>query len=462
MSSTSYGYGCIIDAGSSGSRIYLYRWQKGKEDDELFTKVYQKALHSDERSIGISSEGGVDMLDELLSSAKDALPSNVDLHDVPIYLGATAGMRLLDEVEADAIMSNIRSILHTSRFMFRDDWARIISRDEESVFGWLVANYLRGNGNLGLSTYGALDLGGGSTQISLSVPTTLAAKRNDVYPLHIGNLNYPLYTQSYLNYGADQARKRYEEKFVPTSKVNPCYATGYTSDTGVSGSSNWVECLENVAKLFEQRSNFNLRGTGQDDIVISPPIGDTQQQRYIAMSVFVFVWDFLGLKTGAETDDLETLKERAEQICNNFDYTHQKLQYDQQMKDKPPGRKTNKPYAQCFNAAFPYHLLSTGYKMPVKDTPIEVYYDINGSKVDWSLGMMLVEANKLNQDHNKSLGLKYTSSMGKAAHSYLFITLVVLLSLTLGSLMKSRRVASSRFRKGTSFQRTYSLQVSNI
>ena len=129
MSSTSYGYGCIIDAGSSGSRIYLYRWQKGKEDD--VTKVDQQALYSDERSIGISSEGGVDMLNELLSSVKGALPSNVDLHHVPIYLGATAGMRLLDEVEAGAIMSNIRSILHTSGFMFaRDDWARIISGDD--------------------------------------------------------------------------------------------------------------------------------------------------------------------------------------------------------------------------------------------------------------------------------------------------------------------------------------------
>jgi hypothetical protein len=37
-----------------------------------------------------------------------------------------------------------------------------------------------------------------------------------------------------------------------------------------------------------------------------------------------------------------------------------------------------------------YHLLSKGYSMPVSNTPIEIH-DIKS----WTLGMMLVEANKL-------------------------------------------------------------------
>ena len=412
---TSYGYGCIIDAGSSGSRIYLYRWpqqnnnsqQKDGDDaststSTTFTQVEKEALFSNEMRPGVSThDGGMETLSDLIQSAKSSLPPSIKIANVPIYLGATAGLRLVDD--SQTIMSNIRKTLHTSGFLFQNEWARILSGDEESVYGWLVANYLKSNGSFGdddsdnIELYGALDLGGGSTQISLSVPQTLAEKeKDDLYPLQIGNLHYPLYTQSYLYYGADQARLRFEDKLPgkSTNKVNPCYATGYTNDeTGISGSSNWEECFDGVATLFEHSKN--LRGNGGDadavSLAISPPIGNTEQQRYIAMSVFVFVWDFLGLQTGDDTDDLQTLKEKAGQVCT-LSHDEQTEQYDKKMESLPDGRKTNKPFAQCFNSAFAYHLLSNGYKMPVVDTPIEVYYDINGKSVEWSLGMMLVEA----------------------------------------------------------------------
>ena len=148
------------------------------------------------------------------------------------------------------------------------------------------------------------------------------------------------------------------------------------------------------------------------------------------MSVFVFVWDFLGLQTGDETDDLQTLKEKAGQVCT-LSHDEQTEQYDKKMESLPDGRKTNKPFAQCFNSAFAYHLLSNGYKMPVVDTPIEVYYDINGKSVEWSLGMMLVEAVSI-QCCVKYLQLEYSSEelhddliwlfLSTTHSSYLFCT----------------------------------------
>jgi len=163
------------------------------------------------------------------------------------------------------------------------------------------------------------------------------------------------------------------------------------------------------------------------------------------MSVFVFVWDFLGLQTGEETDDLNTLEAKAKDICN-LTYTQQIDQYDKQMEDKPDGRKTNKPFAQCFNAAYAYHLLSKGYQLPVSDTPIQVHYEINGGKVEWSLGMMLVEANKLHSVNDES--------MTYITHSYLFLSSILLALLILASLyVRSRRVLLNPFRKGSSFQR---------
>lgn len=453
--SVSFGYGCVIDAGSSGSRIYLYRWPKEEEGEaevqKLLTKVEQEALFSDERSVGISDERGVVLLeDELLPAAKSALPSGVELGDVPIYLGATAGVRLASD--ADDIMDRVRSLLHASGFLFRDDWARTISGDEESVFGWLVANYLVNDGSFpdDLTTYGALDLGGASTQISVAVGG------KDRYPLRIGNLHYPLYTESYLGYGADQARVRYDDKFLlpSSSKVSPCYPIGYTNeDVGVSGSSNWDECFNNVAKLFDTHPNLRGGEGGEDSFaIVAPPLGDIQQeQRYIAMSVFVFIYDFLGLEIGTKTEDLETMKDRAAHVCK-MNHTEQSERYDQHMEDKAPRRKTNKPFAQCFNAAYSYHLLSKGYKMPVSDTPIEIYYDINGGKVQWALGMMLVEANKLSSTKESGDLDNMDSKMGNTTHPYIFMGLV-LLTLILSTTIKSGRLSASLKGKKRSSQK---------
>lgn len=397
-----FGYGAIIDAGSSGSRIFLYRWPKNEDDTTTYTKVEQEALFSDERNTGgVTAERGIDMLAELLSGVKAALPSEVNLNEVPIFLGATAGMRKLDSASEAEIMANIRSLLHSSGFLFRDHWARTLSGEEEGAYGWLVANYLKGNGNLPevVDTLGALDLGGSSTQISL-VSTPKLRQTYSRFHLRIGKLNYPIFTHSYANLGADQARIQHDANFASPS---PCYPSGFTEpSSSISGSSNWEECFNNVAKLFDKRSNLR-RGEGNPfdafHDIIKPPID--HEKRFLAMSVFVYVFDFLGLTTGAETADLNALKDRAGYICN-LSYTEQTKQYDDYMTNVPPlERKTMKPWSQCFNAAYSYHLLSRGYGLPISDTPIEVYYDINGGKVQWALGMMLEEANKLERVYKK-------------------------------------------------------------
>ena len=250
-----FRYGCCIDAGSSGSRIYLYRWpveavhqqqQSDDEDDDdddggealahtssssTFIKVERRAIFNQERTPGISHDGGlgIHVVQELAALAKAALPPDVDPKYVPIYLGATAGMRIIDTTsthEADATMAALRRVLHQSGFLFRDTWARTISGEEEGVYAWLVANYLKHNGNLPMPTsaYGALDLGGASTQISFLVSskshpsstTTSTTSTSDrrpqyeqqqqLFPLRIDELEYPLFTQSLLFFGVDQAR----------------------------------------------------------------------------------------------------------------------------------------------------------------------------------------------------------------------------------------------------------------
>ena len=428
MSSTSFGYGVAVDAGSSGSRIYLYRWpiNTGKRrlldhsssDNNSFTQVEKEAIFSEERTPGIDTDHGIDHLEELVSLTKAALPPDADPSAVPIYLGATAGMRIVDSAFEADVMSHVRSLLRSSGFHFVDDFARTISGEEEGVYDWLVANYLK-NGNFPTpaTAYGALDLGGASTQISFPTSTVT----DDLIPLRIDNVEYPLYTQSFLYFGTDQARLQYDTKFATPTKSNPCYPTGYTDpDSNISGSSNWEECLSSVAKLFDET------------IIHRPPID--VNQRFIAMSAFVYTWDYMGLKIGRETEDLNALNANGRHICN-LPVKQQIEQYRLHMTHRPTKRKTTKPHAQCFNAAFQYHLLSKGYGLPVSNTPIEIYYDIGGTKVQWALGLMLMEANKISSIFKESGEQLDIYNMPGDTYKYLFIisiVVVIMLTLVLG------------------------------
>jgi len=478
-----FGYGVAIDAGSSGSRLYLYRWPLLKPNDDpspdasSFVRVEPAAIFSEERTPGIGDADGLGIahLSELVSSAEAALPPGVDPSDVPIYLGATAGMRIVEPSFEAGIMSRVRSMLRASNFHFEDDSrARTIPGEEEGAYDWLAANYLRNGGDLpppspsspasssppSGGAYGALDLGGASAQISFPAPAmtmplhvendaqrfgsthrkeratmTMRDDAEDRFPLRVDDVDYPLFSRSFLYYGVDQARKIYDETHVAresNSSVSPCYPSGYEDpDTNISGSSDWERCLHSVGTLFDRcRGKRCLSDDGDSDMHHLPII--REDQRFIAMSAFVYTYDYLGLNIGPETDDLNTLNSRAGRVCN-LDMKQQLVLYEKRMETElDKDRRTTRPWAQCFNAAFSYHLLSKGYSMPTKDTPIEIYHDIDGTKVQWALGFMLVEANRHRghpvivpaQGGRRQLGLGEVDMYGGMSMTYSILMMI--------------------------------------
>lgn len=53
----------------------------------------------------------------------------------------------MNPAAASSILASVRKTLKSSPFMFEDDYARIISGEEEGLSSWVTVNYLYGSFN---------------------------------------------------------------------------------------------------------------------------------------------------------------------------------------------------------------------------------------------------------------------------------------------------------------------------
>ncbi|XP_026573573.1 ectonucleoside triphosphate diphosphohydrolase 3 [Pseudonaja textilis] len=140
-------YGIVLDAGSSRTIVYVYEWPAEKENN---TGVISQTFKCNVKGPGISSYGSnpqeISMpISNCMNKVKEKIPFH--LHkSVPVYLGATAGMRLLrlrNESTANEVLQNIQTYFMSQPFEFKG--VQIITGQEEGVYGWITAKYLKGN-----------------------------------------------------------------------------------------------------------------------------------------------------------------------------------------------------------------------------------------------------------------------------------------------------------------------------
>lgn len=99
-------YAIICDAGSSGTRIKVYKLVIGVHEPIEVSDVKELDVPKPYKvKPGISSFAGSvgdlgNYLDDLIDSAKQVVPADQQA-STPIYLFATAGMRLLDDNEVN-------------------------------------------------------------------------------------------------------------------------------------------------------------------------------------------------------------------------------------------------------------------------------------------------------------------------------------------------------------------------
>jgi len=248
-----FSYLAMIDAGSSGCRAHVYRYGKlGSSDGPLYilpqhvSKKVKPGLSSFSHS---PSEAG-SSLAGLVDFIKTQVPEK-DWELTPIWLKATAGLRMLEESQSTAVLASVSDFLSNkdkSPFLFRPSWAKIISGNEEGGFGWIAFNYLKkiiGPKKLlnGEEPYAVVEMGGASAQVSQMAPTlkdALQIPPEYKFSFTIEKETYHLYTHSYLGYGAEQARELLNKAlllaFSGSEKVvsDPCLNKGFERVAGTA------------------------------------------------------------------------------------------------------------------------------------------------------------------------------------------------------------------------------------
>ena len=181
-----HSFGIVMDAGSTGTRLRVFCWPSIATAAHILTfPKIRDAYQTDDvdpddlplrRRPGLSAfahdpSAVTDQVLSLVDEARQFVPAEAAA-TAPLYVRATAGLRLLTTRQAETVLEVVsRALSNRTLCPFSFAGARVISGEEEALFGWLAINHLLGRfDRLPWDPVGWLDLGGASAQIAHWLP----------------------------------------------------------------------------------------------------------------------------------------------------------------------------------------------------------------------------------------------------------------------------------------------------
>ncbi|XP_016075521.1 PREDICTED: ectonucleoside triphosphate diphosphohydrolase 1 [Miniopterus natalensis] len=444
-------YGIVLDAGSSHTTLYTYMWPAEKEND---TGVVNQIGQCQVKGPGISKyaykphELSI-YLTECMEKARQMIPIS-RYHETPLYLGATAGMRLLrlkNPNLAEKVLTKVTEILENYPFDFKG--ARIITGIEEGAYGWITINYLLGkftktitwfsllpNESTSQETYGALDLGGASTQITFVPENQMIESPDNALFFRLYGRDYNVYTHSFLCYGKDQAllRKLAKDLWGTNGIISDsCFNRGYSRVVNISdlynspctkekqpvlpsqklqihGAGNYQECQKSVLRLF------NVSYCSYSSCAFNNVFLPKLQGHFGAFSAYYYVMKFLNV-TSQEPHSLKQMTDMMEEFCSRS---------WEELKEHFGNVKEKYLSEYCFAGTYIVALLQSGYHFtPDSWEKIHFMDTIRNADVGWTLGYMLNLTNMIPAEQPMSTPLPHST----------YVSLMVLFSLILVALM---------------------------
>ncbi|XP_031160957.1 ectonucleoside triphosphate diphosphohydrolase 4 isoform X1 [Sander lucioperca] len=507
-SNPNLNYGLVVDCGSSGSRVFVYCWPRHNGNPHELLDIRQMRDQHRKPVVmkikpGISElaktpEKASDYIYPLLSFAAQHIPKNKH-QETPLYILCTAGMRILPESQQEALLEDLRTDIPVNfNFLFSDSHVEVISGKQEGVYAWIGINFVLGRFNhvhndgeavvevnvpgsdqqeaqVRKRTAGVLDMGGVSTQIAYEVPKTVSfasPQQEEVAKNLLAEFNlgcdahrtehvYRVYVSTFLGFGGNAARQRYEESVIKNTAtrnkllgqrngetadsplLDPCLPADLQDEIGPStqklylrGTGDFDQCRQ-ILQPFLNRTNETLTSLSG---VYQPAIEYGNSQFY-GFSEFYYCTEDV-LRMGGDynaskyaqaaksycSTQWQTLRERFDSGLYASHADLHRLKY------------------QCFKSAWMYEVLHSGFSFPANYKNLKTALLVYDKEVQWTLGAILYRTRFLplrdiQQESLKAVHSHWRHSFSFVNNHYLFLAcfFIVLLSIML-YLLRLRRI----------------------
>ncbi|KAJ7575551.1 nucleoside phosphatase family-domain-containing protein [Mycena floridula] len=409
-------YALMIDAGSTGSRVHIYKFNNCGPSPAYEYEVFKQV------NPGLSSYAGNPLeaaksLDVLLDEALRVVPESLRKCS-PVAVKATAGLRKLPGTQSNEILAAVKKRLQES-YPFpieAKDGVVVMEGKDEGVYAWITANYLLGTIGAGAetqSTYAVLDLGGGSTQIvfkpKFGKPDSTLADGDHKYDLMFQGEHHVLYQHSYLGYGLMEARGHVHQlvDFMDSIRGagnrerigNPCLAQGTTrlveiqdersgSKRNVTMDGETVGNFDSCRRIVElvmakdaicEKKPCSFNGVYQPSLLDTFPTGNILLLSYFYDRLAPLLPPVKASvpQTTLPINEIATL---AKDICHGpatwksrWGKDHELMK---ELEDRPEW---------CLDLTFMYGLLTLGYEFRA-ERAVTIGKKIQGTELGWCLG----------------------------------------------------------------------------
>lgn len=423
-------YVVMIDAGSTGSRVHIYKFATCKAQPELLDEKF-KMLNPGLSSFDTDTKGAATSLDPLLKLALETVPET--LHNcTPVAVKATAGLRKLGNEKSKAILDEVQGHLEND-YPFPivpNEGVSVMDGREEGVYAWVTTNFLLGNIGSGekMPTAAVFDLGGGSTQIVFE-PTldskTPMPEGEHVYVFRFGPHQYTLYQYSHLGYGLMEGRNKINSRIVQENlhKNTKLAESKFTSLDQAKGQLATVNLTNPCIPPGKSASNVKVEVKNDEIYMVNmdgPPTTTPAHCRFLAestlnkevecankpcsfngiyqpsltrafhdaadMYVFSYFYDRTSPLGFPSSFTLDELKQLTNLVCSG-DNLWKYIFFDEHLK------ALNEETQWCLDLSFITALLHTGYSIPL-NRELKTAKVIDNNELGWCLGASLPLLNK--------------------------------------------------------------------